>query len=376
MKVLIAADSFKGSMSSEEVANNIETGIKRVWNSAVVEKILVADGGEGFTQAIHHKCGGKLKEVMVTNPMGENMSTHYLQLDDNTVVMEIAAASGITLIEKEKLNPLIATSYGTGELILKAVEEGAKRIVLGLGGSATNDAGVGILQALGFRFLDKDGNEVGKGGGQLKKIQTIDGTKVTDKVRNCKFILATDVRNPLTGKTGATEVFGRQKGATEEMVLELEEGMINYAGCLKNTCGTEVAEVPGTGAAGGVPGSMIALLDSSITSGLTVLFDLIYFENLLKDVDLVITGEGKLDFQSQFGKVPVGVAKRVKEYANIPVIAINGSVEGNTDWAYECGLDGIASTITSITTWNEVCANAENALISAAERTARLLNIK
>ncbi len=376
MKIVIAPDSFKGSLTSSEVADCIEIGLQRVFPDAEICKVPVSDGGDGFVTALLSNFkSANYFEAQVVNPIGTPIIARFAFIDTKTAVLDIASASGLDLLESKQYDPMISSTYGTGMLIKEAIGRGASTIILGLGGSATNDAGIGLLQALGFNLLNDSGKEVGLGGRSLSAIHTVNCDNVPCEVKATQFILATDVNNILLGPGGATMVFGPQKGASPAMLKDLEAGMENWDKRVSTFSGKQLATTPGVGAAGGTAYTMMSFLRSKIVSGLELFFDFIGFDNLISEADLVVTGEGRLDGQSQFGKVPVGVARRVKQTGQIPVVAINGSIDGENSWVYDNGLDAVFSCIQGVTELENAIRNARNSLIIAAERAARALAI-
>lgn len=327
MKILIAPDSFKGSLTAREAADNIEKGILKVYPGAEIYNLPLADGGEGTVDALIYATGGRKIYKEVTGPLGDPVKACFGILgNENIAVIETAAASGLVLVPAGKADPLKATSFGTGELIKAALDEGVDKIIIGLGGSATVDGGVGLVQALGIGFKDSSGKEAGFGGAALAGIKRIDSSNLDIRVRDVEFIIASDVSNPLYGPDGAAYVFGPQKGATPEMVKLLDAGLQNLARVIKKETGKEVARLSGAGAAGGIGAALLAFLDARMKSGIDLILEIYDFDNILREVDLVITGEGRLDRQTLMGKAPFGVAKRANKF-NIPVIALAGSVE-------------------------------------------------
>ncbi len=323
-RIVVAADSFKGSLSSLEVGEAVAAGVSEVMPDVECVIVPVADGGEGTVEALVAALGGEFVMSRVTGPLGDVVEAKYGICGD-TAVIEMAAASGLPLINKEKRNPWLATSFGTGELIRDALQRGCRKFLIGLGGSATNDAGVGMLQALGFNFLDKDGNEVGRGGGELDRIVKIDSTHALPELQESEFIVACDVNNPLTGPNGASRVFGPQKGADSTMVEKLDDALKSFARVVKEERGEDVSTFPGAGAAGGMGFAFLVFLNSHLQRGVEMVLEAVNFDTLLQDADLVITGEGRLDAQTVMGKTPYGVLKHAKEL-DVPVIAIGGSV--------------------------------------------------
>lgn len=376
MKILIASDSFKGSLSSLEVAEALEMGIKGTYDKVDIIKLPTADGGEGTLDAILSCLSGERISVRVKDPLGRIINSYYGLVDDGvTAIIEMAQASGITLIKEDEKNPLITTTYGTGQMILDAMEKGAKRIIIGLGGSATNDGGVGMAQALGISFRDKDGKEIGYGGGNLLQISSIDTTNIHPGVKYIDIIGISDVNNIFFGKNGASFVFGPQKGGTIDDIQLLDAGMVHLSEKIKEYYGIDISDTKGSGAAGGLGGGIIAFLNGKLQSGVEKVLDIIGFENIVKDVDLVITGEGRIDNQTKFGKVPVGVAKRAKLY-NKPVIAIAGSVGDDIDDLYQMGIDLVLDIINKPMNLSYAMENAEKLMIDTGKTIGRLLKLK
>lgn len=374
MKIVIAPDSFKGSLTALEVAERIQIGFQRVFPDAHFTSLPLSDGGEGFVESLLHAAAQvEYRSAQVSDPLGRPIEVKYALIDGHTAVLDLARASGLILLKPEERDPLSASTYGTGQLIRAAISQGATQVFLGLGGSATNDGGSGLLQALGFELLDAAGKGIGYGGGSLAKLSRIRAPQVPEEVLNTQFILATDVTNPLLGDQGATAVFGPQKGASGQVLADLEAGMTNWEKAVTDFTGKALSQVPGTGAAGGTAYGVLSFLNTRIVSGLDFLLDFIEFERIVEGADLVITGEGRMDGQSRFGKVPVGVARRVKLRSGVPVIAINGSIEGENSWVYEEGLDAVFSSVQSVTRLETALENAGENLVIAAERAARAL---
>lgn len=327
MKVIIAMDSFKGSISSIEGSQAVSDGIREIDPHATIVTLPLADGGEGTVDAIVHATSGKIVETKVTGPLHESVRAKYgLTGDGKTAVIEVAEACGLPLVPDENRNPLKTTSYGVGELILDAVEKGCRHFVVGLGGSATNDAGVGMLQALGVKFLNQQGDEVGLGGHVLNEIEGIDLSEVDSRIHECVFRVACDVNNPLYGEKGAAYIFGPQKGATDEMVVELDRGLRHFSEVVEKELGIDLHSKPGSGAAGGLGAAFSGFLGGTLESGIGLVLDLINMEKYLGGSDLVITGEGMLDGQTSMGKAPVGVANLAKKYG-VPVVALAGAIK-------------------------------------------------
>ena len=375
MKIVIAPDSFKGSLSAPEVARAMERGVKRIFPSAETVLLPMADGGEGTVEALVTALGGELVTVPAHDPMGREIKARYGILPDKTAVIETAAASGLTLVEKENRDAIHASTFGTGELIRDALKNGAKKFIIGLGGSATTDGGMGIAKALGFKFLDENGEELSEGGAELKRLSRIDNSGVLPGAKEAVFQLASDVKNNLYGKNGAAYVFAPQKGASESDVVLLNEALKSYGDVLKAQTGRDIASVEGTGAAGGIASVFLAFLHASLGSGIDFVLDAFGFDEKVKDADLVITGEGRIDSQSVCGKVPFGVVKRTKKRGNIPVIAIGGSLGEGFEELYSAGVDAIASCVSKICTLEEAMREAAANVERAAEEAARLIKI-
>ncbi|MDD2476971.1 MAG: glycerate kinase [Dysgonamonadaceae bacterium] len=326
-KIIICPDSFKGSLSSMEVADAIEKGVKNVFPNCETTKIPIADGGEGTTDTLIHALNGERVNVKVSDPLMRPVEVEYgLVNDGNTAIIEMAAASGLTLLNNQEQNPSITTTYGTGEIIKNALERGCRSFLIGIGGSATNDAGTGMLRALGYRFLDKDGKETNGTGKSLKTICSIDRTGVMTELKDAQFTVACDVNNPFSGLNGAAYVYAPQKGANNEMVRELDEGLECFSNLIKKELKLDLNSIAGAGAAGGLGGGFIAFLNAELKPGIQMVLEAVEFEKQLQNAELVITGEGKLDEQTGMGKAASGILD-VASKNNVPVIAIGGSVE-------------------------------------------------
>lgn len=347
VKVLVVMDSFKGSATSMDCGQAVSKGIMNVYPKADIVTIPLADGGEGTVDALIGATGGEQIEVLVTGPLGEKVNAVYGILGDGkTAVIEVAAACGLPLIRDDSLNPLLTTTYGVGELIKDAITRGCREFVIGLGGSSTNDAGIGMLQALGFKFLDSNLQEVGFGGGELGKIQAIDMDSRNEELKKCSFQIACDVSNILYGKEGAAYVFGPQKGATDEMVLQLDHGLKHFSDVVSKETGLELHNINGGGAAGGLGAAFYGFLNGKLQSGIDLMLEKIGIQEQLTDVDIVITGEGRLDGQTSMGKVPLGIGKVAGKY-QIPVIAIAGSVTDDAAVLHEQGISSFFSILQS-----------------------------
>ncbi|PHA02672.1 glycerate 2-kinase [Bacillus pseudomycoides] len=353
MKIIIASDSYKESLTALEVCKAVEKGFRSIYPEAEYIKIPIADGGEGTVQALVDATQGKIVKIPVTGPLGNVVEGFYgLSSDERTAFIEMAAASGLHHVPLDKRNPLLTTTKGTGEIILHALEQGVHHIVLGLGGSATNDGGAGMLSALGVRFFDSDNRVIEPNGGNLNYITSFDMSQLDSRLKKVKIEAACDVENPLTGRTGASFVFGRQKGATDEMIERLDCNLKHYAQLIKQTFHIDIECIPGAGAAGGLGAAIVAFLHGTLRKGIDIVLDYTNFNAHLQDADLVITGEGRIDAQTVYGKAPIGVAKRAKKY-NLPVIAIAGAVHLNHTPIYEEGVDAVFSVVSGVMTLEE-----------------------
>ncbi|MET3697004.1 glycerate kinase [Bacillus oleivorans] len=375
MKIIIAADSFKGSCSTLEVAAAIEKGIRKIKEDVEIVKLPVADGGEGTVDALVLGTGGTYETVEVIGPLGKKVEARFGILEGNIAVIEMASASGLPLLKEDELDPLKATTYGTGQLIKAAMDKGCKKIFLGIGGSATNDGGVGMAQSLGVSFKDRDGAEIGYGGGELSRIADIDISKLDQRITRTEIIVMSDVTNPLCGEKGASYVYGPQKGATTEMIKQLDANLKHFAKVINEKLGKDVLQIPGSGAAGGLGAGLIAFCNVELHAGVEKILDLICIDGHLENADLVFTGEGRIDHQSVFGKVPVGVAKRAAK-RNVPVIAIVGSIGDGAAEVYAHGLTAIQDIITKPMTLQEAMENAQILIEQAAETVMRVITIK
>lgn len=373
MKIVIAPDSFKESMTALEAATAIEKGFKKVFPSAEYIKVPMADGGEGTVQSLVDATNGIIVKEVVTGPLGLPVEAFYgISGDEKVAIIEMAAASGLHLVPAEKRNPLLTTTRGTGELILSAVNRGVEHIIIGIGGSATNDGGAGMAQALGARLLDASNQEVGHGGGELHKIVNIDTSKMAHRLQNITVDVACDVTNPLTGKEGASSVFGPQKGATEEMIMILDRNLSHFADLLEKTLGKTVDQVAGSGAAGGLGAGLLAFLGANLKRGVDIVVEASQLEQQMEQAALVITGEGKIDFQTVYGKTPIGVAK-VAQNKKVPVIGIAGSLGVDYEAVYEHGMNALFSITNGPVTLEDALENAERYTEQLAENIARTI---
>ncbi|MDS0527118.1 glycerate kinase [Clostridium sp. SHJSY1] len=372
MKIVIAPDSFKGSLTALEVANAIEEGLKKYDETFELEKVPMADGGEGTVESLVSLTNGEIITVDVKDPLMREIKGFYGLLGDKkTAVIEMAAASGLPLLKENEKNPLITSTYGTGQLIKDALDRGCNNFIIGIGGSATNDGGTGMLKALGVKFLDENNNEVKDGAIELDKLLTIDMSGFDKRIFECDIKVACDVQNPLCGENGASYVFGAQKGADEELMAILDKNLYHYGEVLEKTFNTEVINVPGAGAAGGMGAAFIAVIKGKLERGIDIIIQESKLNEKLENADLVFTGEGKIDFQTKFGKTPFGVASEAKK-KDIPVIALAGSVGEGTDTLYEAGFDGIFSIMDSPMTLEEAIKDSENLVKEAAYRIINL----
>ena len=325
MKIVIACDKYKGSLSANDVCAVIAKSIKDIDSSIEVIINPMADGGEGTVETLVESSRGRYAQVPVMGPLGDEIKAKFGIIEDNIAVIEMSAASGLWLVPYDRRNPMQTTTYGTGQLIKKALDMDCKKIIMGLGGSSTNDGGMGMAQALGIKFYDAVGNLLGLGGSQLSKIASIDVSNLYPAALDVVYECACDVENPLTGKNGAAYIYAGQKGADSVMIKELNRGLINFAKVIKNDLGKNIRDLKGAGASGGLGGGMVAFLNAKLRIGVNIIIDVTKLEEKIKNADLIISGEGTFDKQTFFGKSAFGVANLAKKY-NIPVITINGSV--------------------------------------------------
>jgi glycerate kinase len=345
MKIIIAPDSYKESLTAMEVATAIEAGFRQVMPTAEYIKLPMADGGEGTVQSLVDASNGTIIEHQVTGPLGEQVPAFFgIMGDGKTAVIEMAAASGLHLVSPNLRNPMLTTSYGTGELILAALDHGVDHIIVGIGGSATNDGGIGMAQALGVQLLDNKGQALGFGGQALAQLASIDITTVDPRLAHIKLEVACDVDNPLCGKKGASHIFGPQKGATPAMVAELDQHLAHYAAIIKRDLAIDVKDMAGAGAAGGMGAALLGLFNAQLRSGIEIVIDAVHLGDIIKDADLVITGEGRIDSQTIHGKTPIGVARTAKKYHK-PVIGIAGCLSQDCGVVYDHGIDAVFSVV-------------------------------
>ncbi|EGQ9883245.1 TPA: glycerate kinase [Vibrio vulnificus] len=366
MKIIIAPDSYKESLTAMDVAIAIEKGFKQVLPDAHYVKLPMADGGEGTVQSMVDATGGTIIEHTATGPLGQRVDGFFGLLGEGkTAVIEMAAASGLHLVTPDQRNPLITTTFGTGELIKAALDHGVEHIIVGIGGSATNDGGIGMAQALGIKLLDAQGNALGYGGGELAKLATIDCSQLDPRLAQVRLEVACDVDNPLCGTKGASAVFGPQKGATPEMVAILDENLAHYAAIIKQQLGVDVRDMAGAGAAGGMGAALLGLLNAELRPGIEIVMDAVHLDEIVADADLVITGEGRIDSQTIHGKTPIGVARTAKKHG-LPVIGIAGCLSADCGVVHEHGLDAVFAVVNrSVDLPTALAEAAENVELTA-----------
>ncbi|MEF3099846.1 glycerate kinase [Raoultella terrigena] len=375
MKIVIAPDSYKESLSALGVATAIEQGFREIYPDAEYLKLPVADGGEGTVEAMVAATQGHLVRAVVTGPLGEPVDAFYgLSGDERCAYIEMAAASGLESVPPARRNPLLTTSWGTGELIRHALDSGVKQIIIGIGGSATNDGGAGMVQALGGKLLTEDNRQLAAGGAALEQLAKIDLSELDQRLTDCRIEVACDVTNPLTGPEGATAVFGPQKGATEEMIARLDRALAHFAQIIDRDLGIDVLHLEGGGAAGGMGAALYAFCGAKLRPGIEIVTDALHLAERVADADLVITGEGRIDSQTIHGKVPVGVAKVAKSY-NIPVIGIAGSLTADVGVVHQHGLDAVFSVLYSVCTLEEALENAADNVRMTARNVAAILKM-
>ena len=372
MKFLFASDSFKGTLTSRRTAELLTQAAGEIFPGCICDSIEIADGGEGTADAVLSATDGRKIYMPVSGPLMERIPASYVQLDKTRAVMEMAAASGLPLVPEGKRNPRETTTRGTGEMIADAVSKGFRDISIAIGGSATNDGGIGCMRALGVRFLDESGSELEGRGKDLIRIRSIDLTGMDPKLKECAFTVMCDVTNPLCGPNGATYTFGKQKGGTPEILDELEAGMCNYRDVLLRQFGIDMDTIPGAGAAGGLGAALMVFLNGKLKSGIETVLELSDFDRRLEGVSLVVTGEGAADWQSVSGKVMQGVGMHCRKFG-IPVTAVVGSMGPGAEQLYEYGIDSIITTINGIMPLKEAMDRAEELYLDAARRMFRML---
>lgn len=375
MKIVVAPDSYKGSLGALAVAEAIERGVRAVFPDAEIAKVPIADGGEGTVDALVVATGGRVEELEVRGPLGEPVRARWGVLGaGDTAVIEMAAASGLPLVPRERRDPRVTTTYGTGELIRAALDAGLRRIVVGLGGSATNDGGAGMARALGVRLLDAAGAELPEGGAALARLARIDVRGLDPRLAEAELIVACDVDNPLTGPRGASAVFGPQKGATPEGVRALDAALARFADIAAAATGRDVADRPGAGAAGGLGAGLLLFTPARLRPGVEIVLEATGFDALVRDADLVITGEGRTDAQTAMGKAPVGVAAAAKRH-RVPVVCLSGGLGEGADEVLAAGIDAVASAVPGPMTLEEATRHAAPMVEAAAARVCRLLRV-
>mgnify|MGYP003365079364 CR=1 FL=1 len=379
MKIVLAPDSYKNSLTAKEVAAAMRKGFEKVYPDAEYVNVPMADGGEGTVQSLVDAKNGQIMTEKVINPLGTEVEAHYGLIDDGQVaVIEMAEASGIQYINQYTQNPYVTTTFGTGQLIKAAIKNGARTIIIGIGGSATNDGGAGMAQALGAHLLDEKNQELQYGGAMLNKLDRIDTSEMLPELSDVKVIIASDVTNPLTGPNGASHVFGPQKGASSEMVEFLDSALSHYARIMKRDLQKDLETVSGAGAAGGLGAGLLAFTNSELRSGVEIVVDYTDLEEKVKDADIVVTGEGQIDFQTKFGKTPIGVAKATKKVnPDATVIAIAGSVGEKISELYPLGIDAIFTCVPGVEELSKAIQDTDKNLQQVSENIARLItNIK
>lgn len=375
MNILIAPQSFKGSISALNTAKAISVGVKNVLPGANTIILPVADGGDGTLETLVDVSNGQIKPCKVLNPLGVLIDSNWGGMgDNNTAVIEMAKMSGLALVEHSKRNPMYTTTYGLGETIKDALDQGYRDFIIGIGGSATNDGGVGMAQALGGLFLDSYGKQIPYGSEGLSKLVKIDLNNLDNRIEEAKFLVASDVTNPLLGKLGASTVYGPQKGATKNMIPILEDTMINYVKVAKQSLKLDVSEVPGSGAAGGLGAGLMMFLNAELKSGVDIILDKINFNKYLNNIDLVITGEGQMDYQTVYNKAPYGVALRAKK-RDIPVIAISGSLGEDFQNVNDYGIDAVTSISQGAMNLDELTASVSRLIIESTEQVMRFIKV-
>lgn len=374
-KIVIAIDSFKESLSSLEVAKALEEGIRKYSQKIQIEKVPMADGGEGTVQSLVDATKGKMIRAHVKDPLGRKIEAFYGILGDSkTAVIEMAAASGLPLLKKEERDPLKTTTYGTGELIKHALHQGCRQFIIGIGGSATNDGGAGMFQALGGRLLDSQGRSLGYGGEELLRLSQIDESGLDPRIKDSSFQVACDVENPLLGLRGASHIYGPQKGGTPEMVEVLDKALEHFAHGLELLKGKTIRDIPGSGAAGGLGAGLIAFTEATLRPGIEIVIEKTGLRTILKGAHLVITGEGRLDEQTLEGKVPIGVANVVKN-TGVPVIAVVGTLEQRGLAVYQKGIHAVFSIIDGPMSLDQALLESQRMIVNTGESIIRLLSI-
>ena len=375
MKILVAPQEFKGSISALSVAEAAETGVMRVFPEAEVVLCPVADGGDGTLETLVEVSGGEVRTCSVQNPMGETITAQWGAMGDGvTAVIEMARTSGLALLSLDERDPLNSSTFGLGQAILEALNQGFRKFIVGIGGSATNDAGAGMAQALGATLLNAEGKSIPFGGAALADLRSIDISKMDTRIENSQFMVACDVSNPLTGDEGASAVYGPQKGATPEMVAQLDNALLNFAEIVKKDIGKNVSEISGAGAAGGLGAGMLAFMGAELKAGVDIVLETVQLREKLSDVDLVITGEGGMDFQTVYNKAPIGVARIAGEF-NIPTIAIAGLLGQNFTVVHDHGIRAATSIVDGPISLEESSERASELISNSVEESLRFISV-
>ena len=375
MKILVAPDSFKESLSAIQVAEAISMGVLKIIPNAEIIKTPISDGGEGLLDALVNDKNGKIIKVKVYDPLYRSIAAEYGILNEGTTaVIEMAKASGLELLKEQEKNPYITSSYGTGQLILDALDRGCQKIIIGIGGSATNDGGMGMVKALGGKFINKEGVELTEGGGALGELSSINLTNFDKRISNCKIIVACDVTNKLTGENGASFVYGAQKGGSKEQLEFLDKNLEHYAAIIRNHLGIEIENINGAGAGGGMGAGLMAFLNAELKSGIDLILETLEIKKHIKNIDLIITGEGKIDKQTLQGKTILGIAALAKEY-HVPVIAITGKIGDNIDEIYKLGITSIFSIVNKPMKLEEAINDVEYLIQSCIETIIRTIKL-
>jgi glycerate 2-kinase len=375
MRILIAPQSLKGSLTAAEAGQAIAQGVRAVYPTAEIEIVPVADGGEGTVQALVDATGGRIVQKIVAGPLGEPVPAFFgLMGDGRTAALEMAACAGLPLVPPERRDPRITTTYGVGELILAALDYGSRHFIIGIGGSATNDGGAGMAQALGATLLTKEGTEIARGGAALATLAHISTATIDPRLQECTVEVACDVSNPLCGPTGASAVYGPQKGATPEMVVELDRALAHYAQIIEHDLGVAVRDIPGAGAAGGLGAGLIAFLHATLRPGAQIVLEAVHLEERMRTTDLVITAEGQLDSQTAYGK-SVGAVAALAKYYGLPVLALAGSLGDHYQAVYELGVDAVTVLPSGPMTLAYAMENAIRLTSDAVERAMRVVRV-
>ncbi|MGY0615035.1 glycerate kinase [Vibrio sp. FJH11] len=376
MKVVIAPDSFKESLTAKQVSDAIKTGLARVWHDAEFVTVPVADGGEGTVQSLIDATQGEQVFTTVMDPLGNEVQAFYGILGDGeTAVIEMAEASGLHLVPTDARDPKLTSSFGTGQLIKHALERGMQRLIIGLGGSATNDGGAGMLAALGVNFLDEAGNAIAVNGGGLVNLSSIDISGLDSRLAQCEILVACDVDNPLCGEKGASAIFGPQKGATASDVATLDNALLKFGELTEQVTGKHVLTREGAGAAGGMGAALLGYTPARLQPGIEIVLETVKLAELVADADIVFTGEGRIDHQTAHGKTPMGVAKVAKQF-NLPVIALAGCVGDNFQAVYQCGIDAVFPCVPRAMSLADAMKEADTNVANLAENVARLWLMK